>query len=77
MDAAEVMLNESAKKLYVAKDVPPYFLWDLGANYKIGQLELTLNVHNVLNRDYSISGACTGLIPQRGRWFRFDIAYKF
>ncbi len=71
------MEEESDSKINVEKDVPAYFLWDIGASYKIGRLELSVNVHNVLNRNYAISGACTGLIPQKGRWFLFDIAYKF
>ena len=77
MESARKTSDELAEKTYLQKNVPPYFVMDLGANYNIGRLELSLNVHNVLNRKYSLSGACTGLIPQKGRWFRFDVAYKF
>ena len=53
-----------AGQFYAQKEVSPYFVMDIGANYDIGRLELSLNVHNLLNRHYSLSGACTGLIPQ-------------
>ena len=74
--AVEAQKNANAT-LKVEKDVPAYFVMDVGGNYTIGKLELGLNIHNVLDRKYSIGGACTGLVPQRGRWFLFDIAYKF
>lgn len=69
--------RQAEQNQYGLKDVPSYFIIDVGANYKIGKLELGLNVHNLLGRNYSISGACTGLVPQKGRWFMFDIAYTF
>jgi outer membrane receptor protein involved in Fe transport len=49
---------------------------DLGANYTIDRFEFSFNVHNLLNRRYSLSGACTGLIPQQGRWFMGTVAVK-
>ena len=67
----------SDRYMYKDIDVDPYFIADIGASYKTGNLELNLNVNNVLNNKYSLSGACTGLVPQKGRWFMFDIAYKF
>ena len=67
----------SDRYMYKDIDVDPYFIADIGASYKIGDLELNLNVNNVLNNKYSLSGACTGLVPQKGRWYMFDIAYKF
>jgi len=60
----------------VEKHVPAYFTLDIGANYNIGRIELGLNIHNLLNRRYSLSGACVGLVPQKGRWLMFDIGYK-
>ena len=63
--------------LYNKKDIDPYFLVDIGANYTWGKLDLAFNIHNLFNRKYEISGASTGLIPQKGRWFLFDIAYRF
>ena len=71
--------GEATEDRYLYKDihVDPYFVADIGASYKIGNLELNMNIHNVLNNKYSLSGACTGLVPQKGRWYMFDIAYKF
>ena len=71
---AVVQLHEN---LYYKKDINSYFLIDIGANYTWGKLEFALNIHNLLNNKYELSGASTGLIPQKGRWFLFDIAYKF
>lgn len=58
-------------------DVASRLLWNIGADYTIGKLNLGFNIHNVLNKDYYQSGMSTTLVPQRGRWFMFDIAYKF
>jgi len=75
--ATRKVIAESLEGLYVNEDVPAYFLWDIGARYQIGKLELNFNINNLLNNHYSISGACTGLVPQKGRWFLFDVAYTF
>ena len=71
--------GEASGERYFYKDikVDPYFVVDIGASYTIGKLELNLNINNLLNNKYSLSGACTGLVPQKGLWFMFDIAYKF
>ena len=69
--------NYLANHTYSAKDVPAYLTVDLGANYTWRNLELSLNVNNLFNKKYHLSGASTGLIPQRGRWFLFEVAYKF
>ena len=68
---------QSLEHMLPIKDIPAYFLWDVGANYTIGKLELGLNVHNVLNKQYTLGGACTGGIPQKGRWWMATVAYKF
>jgi len=65
------------ENLYNAKEVPAYLTVDLGANYTWRHLELSLNVKNLFNKKYRLSGASTGLIPQRGRWMLFEVAYKF
>ncbi len=70
-------MNYYAENVYTNHTIDPYFIVDMGASYKIGKCELGFNVHNLLNRKYSLSGACTGQIPQKGRWFMFDIGYKF
>jgi len=70
-------LADLSEALYNKKDIDPYFLVDIGANYTWGKLDFAFNIHNLFNRKYEISGASTGLIPQKGRWFLFDIAYRF
>jgi outer membrane receptor protein involved in Fe transport len=80
LNAVRSYINgEASSDRYIYKDieVDPYFVADIGASYKIGNLEMNLNVNNVLNNKYSLSGACTGNVPQKGRWYMFDIAYKF
>ena len=74
------MLDQSTEygnNSYTFKDIPAYFLVDLGASYKIGRWEFGANVHNLLNKKYSLSGMSTGLIPQRGRWLLFDVSFNF
>ena len=71
------MMAKLGEELYYKKDIDPYFLVDVGANYTWGKLEFAFNIHNLFNKKYEISGASTGLIPQKGRWFLFDIAYRF
>ena len=70
-------LADLSEGLYNKKDIDPYFLVDIGANYTWGRFEFALNVHNLFDNKYVLSGASTGLIPQKGRWFLFDVAYKF
>ena len=71
------MVVKASEGIYNKKDIDPYFLVDIGANYTLGRFEFALNVHNLFNKKYVLSGASTGLIPQKGRWFLFDVAYKF
>ena len=71
------MLVKANEGIYTKKDIDPYFLVDIGANYTWGRFEFALNVHNLFDNKYVLSGASTGLIPQKGRWFLFDVAYKF
>ncbi len=63
--------------LYIEEDISPRVIFNVGASYKFRNLELGLNIRNLLNTKYYQSGMSTGLIPQKGRWFMFDIAYKF
>ena len=72
-----ILNNLKEDDQYIKKDISSYFTVNLGATYKIGNLELGFNVHNLFDKNYYRSGASTGLIPQKGRWFMFDIAYKF
>ena len=77
METLANKLADLSEGLYNKKDIDPYFLVDIGANYTWGKLDFAFNIHNLFNRKYEISGASTGLIPQKGRWFLFDIAYRF
>ena len=70
-------INEFSNSLTITKDVPARVIFDIGANYTIGNLELSLDVKNLLNTRYYQSGVSTGLIPQKGRWFIGTVAYKF
>ena len=67
---------EIAGKEIKYTDVASRFLCDVGAEYTIGSLLLSLNVHNLFNKKYYQSGQGTGLVPQRGRWFMFSIGIK-
>ena len=69
--------DQLSEEVPVYKDVDPRVLFDLGAKYTLGKVELGLDVKNLLNTYYKQSGMSTGLLPQRGRWFMFDIAFKF
>ena len=77
MAAAVKMLEQATENPYPEKDIPAYFVMDLGANYTIGKLELGVNVYNVLDKQYTLGGACTGGMPQKGRWWMATVAYKF
>lgn len=48
-----------------------------GADYRIKQFEFQLNVHNLLNTEYSLGGIGTSPIRQQGRWILGSVAYKF
>ena len=58
-------------------DLPAHLLVNIGGQYTIGNLELGLNIRNLFNTKYSRSGMSSGIIQQQGRWFMFEVAYKF
>ncbi len=68
---------KSLEDSWVQKDVDPRVIFHIGANYTYKNLELGFNIRNLFNTNYYQSGMSTGLIPQKGRWFMFDVAYKF
>jgi len=76
MKAADELL-ESFTNIPMREEYPARLIFNVGANYTIGPIEASVNVHNLFNHKYSQSGMSTGLIPQRGRWLLFDIAYRF
>ena len=59
------------------EDMKARAIFNIGAEYKWRNLTLGLNIRNLFNTQYNRSGMNTKLIPQKGRWFMFDIAYKF
>jgi outer membrane receptor protein involved in Fe transport len=77
MNQAEMAMYEAYQKVNVTHDFSPRVLFDLGATCKFGKLTISADVKNLFNKSYKQSGLNTGPIPQRGRWFMFDIAYKF
>lgn len=72
-DLAYSMLPELISK----RDMSARAIVNVGAEYKLGKLTLGLNVHNLFGTRYNRSGMNTNLIIQKGRWFLFDVAYKF
>ena len=59
-------------------DVPSRILADFGVSYKpLKFIEINFNVHNAFNKHYTQSGMATGQIPQKGRWFMFDVCCAF
>ena len=76
MDELVVAIENAENNAVINKEYNARFLVNVGANYKWRNLEFGLNVYNLFNKRYWQSGMSTGLIPQRGRWLMFDIAYK-
>ncbi len=77
MNQAEMAMYEAYQKVNVTHDFSPRVLFDLGATCKFGKLTISADVKNLFNKSYKQSGLNTGPIPQKGRWFMFDIGYKF
>ena len=80
MEAAEEWypdLENAANRLILTEDMKARAIFNIGAEYKWRNLTLGLNVRNLFNTQYNRSGMNTKLIPQKGRWFMFDVAYKF
>ena len=70
-------LERVKETLIHQEDMKARAIFNIGAEYKWKKLTLGLNVRNLFNTQYNRSGMNTKLIPQKGRWFMFDIAYKF
>lgn len=59
-------------------DVAPRFLVNLNASYELlRNLEIGINIHNLLDKEYYQSGMATGIIRQQGRWILGSVSYKF
>ncbi len=70
-------LLETQERLILENDMKARAIFNIGAEYQLGRMTLGLNVRNLFNTNYERSGMNTKLIPQKGRWFMFDVAYKF
>ena len=79
-DSAQEWMEELERvkgTLIHQEDMKARAIFNIGAEYKWRNLTLGLNVRNLFNTQYNRSGMNTKLNPQKGRWFMFDIAYKF
>jgi iron complex outermembrane receptor protein len=70
-------LNELSEKVLMHKSIPSRAIFNIGADYQLGKFTLSLNVRNLFNTYYYRSGMNTNVVPQKGRWFMFEVAYKF
>ena len=70
----EVNLRDNS---YRFTTYPSVFLTDLGAEYQLGRIDFSLNVHNLFNHHYTQCGLGSGPIQQQGRWFMGSVGYKF
>ena len=70
-------LQEAQDGFILQNDMKARAIVNVGAEYQLGKMTLGLNVRNLFNTKYDRSGMNTKLIPQKGRWFMFEVAYKF
>ena len=70
-------MQEILDKLVMHKDMPSRAIFDIGAEYKWNKVTFGLNIRNLFNHKYYRSGMNTNVVYQKGRWFMFDVAYKF
>ena len=64
-------------KLVSEHHLKPLVTVNLGVSYDLlRNLNMGFNVYNLLNHRYYRSGMSTDLIPQRGRWFMFNVGFK-
>ena len=70
-------IKEMTDNLIMRKEMPSRVIFNIGAEYQIGKLTLGANIHNLFDKYYYRSGMNTNVVPQKGRWFMFDVAYKF
>lgn len=72
-----IELNDILSRLVMHKEMPAHAIFNVGAEYKWNNLTFGLNVRNLFNHNYYRSGMNTNVVAQKGRWFMFDVAYKF
>ena len=63
--------------LIARKTMPARLLFNIGGEYQFGKFTLGLNIRNLFNAQYNRSGMNTLLVPQKGRWWMVNVAYKF
>lgn len=68
---------QATEKLVIGRDISARALVNLGAEYTFGHVTFGINVHNLFNTHGFLSGMNTMLVPQKGRWTMFSVAYKF
>ena len=73
----KIEMLESLDRLVMHKEMPSRFIFNIGAEYKWNKFTFGLNVRNLFNHKYFRSGMNTNVVFQKGRWFMFDVAYKF
>ncbi len=76
-ELTQQLINLIDNKLLSRQDMSSSIIFDLGAEYRLGNVSLGLDIHNLFNKKYYRSGMNTGLVPQRGRWFMGTISYEF
>ncbi len=70
-------IQEIMNHLVMNKEIPARAIFNIGAEYKLDKFTFGLNIRNLFNKQYYRSGMNTNVVPQKGRWFMFDVAYKF
>jgi len=73
----EQMADDYIEKLVFSKEMPARAIVNIGADYQLGRISFGFNIRNLFNTYYFRSGMNTSLVPQKGCWFIFDVAYKF
>ena len=76
-EAKAILVQEISDNLIMRKEMPSRVIFNIGAEYQIDRLTLGFNVRNLFNTYYYRSGMNTNVVPQKGCWFMFDVAYKF
>ena len=77
LEETRIKMNTAEEHSTVERDYSSRFIVNVGANYTIGPVELSFNIHNLFNHKYRQSGMTTGLIPQKGLWFLGTVSCKF
>ncbi len=58
-------------------EAPAVMLLDIGANWSWRNLGVNVNIHNLLGKEYSLTGnSITYKLPQERRWLLVELTYK-